>query len=375
MSGSNHAYNQSAFAQFDSQVEEICESDLGQSLYDPRVNESSKPARRLFNALNQLRNTVDDIRSEHGDQGPKREWNPLIPKPPPRTPSPKRQISALESEVIELRDTAKKRDMELEQASVRLDEYREEISKANKTIEKLGCQLASEYEINKRFYQAAEQYDFLSRLKDEEVNQKKSNNDSVGADATEKVWLSYSHQKGEMLLHASRFAEAEQTLRQVLEEGKKIHNDARLKRPENREAQLQLCTALRSQGVASKCQEAEVLHFQESLLTLLGTQDEADRSWAIRNKFELAYVNAEQASYNGMISDLKEVWPLRGRASSKSRQYLEGAILKLWRLLEQRKEVPYATKVLAIYCEGGNSLPPEFLGFITEQGFTKSGRA
>ena len=368
MSDSNHAHYQSAFAQFDSQLEEICETDLGQKLHDPLTVRSSPTARRLFNALKTLRDTVHDIRSYYGSRGPERDWNPFIPRPPPRTPSPNRRISALELEVIELKDTTEKRDMELEQASVRLDEYREVISKANKTIEKLGCQLASEYETNKRFDQAAEQYDFLSRLKDNELNQKKSKNDRVGADAAEKVWLSYSHQKGEMLLHASRFAEAEQTLRQVLRKGKQIHNDAELKRPENREAQLQLCTALRSQGVASKCREAEDLYFRESLLTHLGTQDEADRSWAIRNEFEFAYVNAEQASYDSMISHLKRVWPLRGRASSESRQYLETAIVQLWRLLEQRNEVSYAIKVLAIYCEGGNGLRPEFLSFITEQG-------
>ena len=368
MFDSNHTHYQSAFAQFDSQLEEICETDLGQKLHDPLIVRSSRSASRLFNALNKLRDTVYDIRSEYGSQGPDRDWNPFIPKPPPRTPSSKRRISALESEVIELKDTTEKRNMELEQATVRLDEYREEISKANKTIEKLRCRLASEYETNKRFDQAAEQYDFLSRLKDKELNQKKSKNDSVGADAAEKVWLGYSHQKGEMLLHASRFAEAEQTMRQVLEKGKRIHNDAELKRPKNREAQLQLCTALRSQGVASKYEEAEDLYFRESRLTHLGTQDEADRSWAIRNKFEFVYVNAEQASYDSMISHLKNVWPLRGRASAESRQYLETAIVQLWRLLEQRKEVSYASKVLAIYCEGGNGLPPEFLGFITEQG-------
>ena len=364
----NRAHYQYAFAQFDSQVKEICETDLGQKLHDPLIVQSSGSARRLFNALNQLRITVYDIRSEYGFQGPDRDWNPLIPKPPPRTPSPERQISTLELEIDELKDTLEKRNIELEKASVRLDEYREEISNANRTIEKLGCQLASEYETDRKFDQAAEQYDFLSRLKNEELNQKKSNNDSVGADATEKVWLSYSHRKGEMLLHAGRFAETEQTLRQVLKRGKKIHNDARLKRPENREAQLQLCTALRSQGVASKFQEAEELYFHESLLTHLGTQDEADRSWAIRNKFELAYMNAEQAFYDGMISHLKKVWPLRARASSDSRQYLETAIVQLWRLLEQRKEVSYATKVVEIYCEGGNALQPEILDFITEQG-------
>ena len=368
MPASNHVHYQRAFAQFDSHVKEICETDLGQKLYDPFTVQSSRSARRLSNALKQLRDTVYDIRSDYGFQGPAEDWNPFIPKPPPRTPSPNRRISALELEVIELKDTTERRDMELEQASVRIDEYREEVSKANETIEKLGCQLALEYETNKRFDQAAEQYNFLSRLKDEELNQKKSNNDSVGANATEKVWLSYSRQKGEMLLHASRFAEAEQTIRQVLKKGKKIHNDVKLKRPENREAQLQLCTALRSQGVVSKCEEAEDLYFHESLLTHLGTQDEADRSWAIRNEFEFAYVKAEQASYDGMISHLKNVWPLRGRASSQSRQYLETAIVQLWRLLEQRKEVSYATKVLAIYCQGGNGLPPEFLGFITEQG-------
>ena len=368
MPASNHAHYQYAFAQLDSQVKEICETDLFQKLHDPLIVQSSNSAWHLFNALKRLRDTVYVIRKEHGREGPIRDWNPFIPKPPPRTPSPERRISALEVEVIELKDTTKKRNMELEQASVRLDEYREELSKANKIIEKLGCQLASEYETNKRFDRAAEQYDFLSRLKDEELNQKKSNNDSVGADATEKVWLSYSHQKGKMLLHASRFAEAEQTIRQVLKKGKKIHNDAELKRPENREAQLQLCTALRSQGVASKRKDAEVLYHRESLLTHLETQDEADRSWAIRNEFEVAYVNAEQASYDRMISHLNNVWPLRGRASSESRQYLETASVQLWRLLEQRKEASYAGKVLAIYCEGGNGLPPEFLDLITEQG-------
>ena len=127
--------------------------------------------------------------------------------------------------------------------------------------------------------------------------------------------------------------------------------------------------------MASKYEEAEDFHFHQSLLTHLATQNEADRTWAIRNKFELAYVNAEQASYDSMISHLKHVWPLRGRASSETRQYLETAIIQLWRLLEQRKQVSYATEVLVIYCDGGNGLPPEFLDFMTEQGkaFQKRG--
>ena len=368
MLDSNDTHYQSAFAQFDSQLKEICETDLGQKLRDPDVVESSTNATRLFHALNRLRDIVYDIRSRYGSQGPNRNWNPTISKPPPPTPSLKGRISALELEVIELKDTTEKRDTELEQAIVRLDEYRDEISKANKTIENLGCQLASEYEINKRFDQAAEQYDFLSRLKDKEMNEKTSTYDSVGADAAEKVWLRYSHQKGEMLLHASRFPEAERTMRQVLEKGKEIHNDAKLKRQENREAQLDLCTALRSQGVVSKCKEAEDLYYPESRLTHLSTQDEADRTWAIRNDFEFAYVNAEQALYESMISHLERVWPFRGRASSETRQYLETAIVQLWRLLEQRKEVSYTTKVLEIYCKGSNGLSPEFLDIITEQG-------
>ena len=368
MSDSDHTHYQSAFAQFDSQLKKICETHLGRKLRDPDIVESSQNATRLFNALNGLRDIVYNIRSRYGSQGPKRNWNPNISESPPPTPSLKRRISALELEVIELKYTTEKRDMELEEASVRLDEYRDEISKANKTIENLGCQLASEFETNKRFDQAAEQYDFLSRLKDEELNEKRLTNDSVGADAAEKVWLRYSHQKGEMLLHASRFPEAEQTMRQVLEKGKEIHNDAKLKTQENREAQLDLCTALRSQCVLSKCKEAEDLYYPESRLTHLSTQDEADRTWAIRNDFEFAYVNAEQALYDTMISHLERVWPLRGRASSKSRQYLESAIVQLWRLLEQRKEVSYATKMLEIYCKGSNGLPPEFLDIITEQG-------
>lgn len=366
MLDSNHNHYQSAFAQFDSQLKEICETDLGQKLRDPDIVESSTNATRLFDALNRLRDIVYDIRSRYGSQGPNRNWNPTTSNPP--TLSLKRRISALELEVIELKDTTEKRDMELEQASVRLDEYRDEISKANTTIENLGCRLASEYETNKRFDQAAEEYDFLSRLKDEELNEKRSTNDSMGADAAEKVWLRYSHQKGKMLLHASRFPEAEQTMRQVLEKGKEIHKDTKLKRQDNREAQLDLCTALRSQGVVSKCKEAEDLYYPESRLTHLSTQDEADRTWAIRNDFEFAYVNAEQALYKSMIAHLETVWPLRGRASSESRQYLETAIVQLWRLLEQRKQVSYSTKVLEIYCKGSNGLPPEVLNIITDQG-------
>ena len=368
MLDSNHTHYQSAFAQFDSQLKEICETDLGQKLRDPDIIESSTNAKLLFDALNRLRVIVYDIRSTYGSQGPNRIWNPTISKPPPPTPSLKRRISALESEVIELKDVIEIRDMELEQAGVRLDEYRDDISKANTTIKNFGCQLASEYKTNKRFDQAAEQYDFLSRLKDEEVKGKRSTNDSVGAHAAEKIWLRYSHQKGEMLLRAGRFPEAEQTMRQVLEKGKEIHKDAKLKRQENREAQLDLCTALRSQGVVSKYKEAEDLYYHESRLTHLSTQDEADRTWAIRNDFEFAYVNAEQALYPDMIDHLERVWPLRGRASSESRQYLETAIVQLWRLLEQRKEVSYTTKVLDIYCKGSNGVPSKFLDIITEQG-------
>ena len=364
----NHTHYQSAFAQFDSQLKEICDTDLGQRLHDPLMFQSSKIAGRLFTALKGLRDVVSDIRSKYGSQGPDRDWNPFIAELPPTIPLLKRRISALELEVVELKGTKERTKVELEKASVRLDEYREATSEANTTIERLGCQLASEYETNKRYDKAAEQYELLSRLKDKEFNQKKSKNDSVGADAAEKVWLSYSHQKGKMLVHARQFEEAEQIMRQVLKKGKKIHNDAILKRPKNREAQLQLCTALRSQGVASKYEEAEILYFHESLLRHLATQNEVDRSWAIRNKFELAYVNAEQASYDSTISHLKDVWLHRGRASLETRQYLETAIIQLWRLLEQQKQVSYATKVLAIYCDGGNGLPPELLDFMTEQG-------
>ena len=368
MLDSNHTHYHSAFAQFDSQLKEICETDLVQKLRDPDIVDSSTNATRLFNALNRLRDTVYDIRSNYGSQGPNRDWNPRISKPPAPTPSLKRRISVLESEVIELKDTAEKKDMKLEQASARLDEYRGEISKANTNIEDLRCQLASEYGTHKRFDQAAEQYDFLSRLKGKEMNEKRSTKDKVRADAAEKLWLRYSYQKGKMLLRASRFPEAEQAMRQVLEKGKEIHKDTKLKRQENREAQLDLCTALRSQGVVSKYKEAEDLYYPESRLTHLSTQDEADRTWAIRNDFEFAYVNAEQALYPSMIDHLERVWPLRVRGSSESRQYLETAIVQLWRLLEQRKEVSYTTKVLQIYCKGSNGLPSKLLDIITEQG-------
>ena len=368
MLDSNHTHYQSAFAQFDSQLREICETDLGQKLRDHNIIESSINATRILDALNRLSDIVYDIRSRYGSQGPNRNWNPTISKTSPTTPSLKRRISALELEVIQLEDATEKKDMELVQASIRLDKYRDDISKANMTIESLGCQLASEYETNKKFDQAAEQYNFLSRLKDEELNEKRSTDDSMGADAADKLWLRYSHRKGKMLLRASRFPEAEQTLRQVLEKGKQIHNDVRLKRQENREAQLDLCTALRSQGVVPKCMEAEDLYYPESSLSHLSTQNEADRTWAIRNDFEFAYVNAEQASYDIMINHLESVWPLRGRASSESRQYLETAIVRLWQLLEQRKEVSYTTKVLEIYCKGSNGLPTKFLNVITEQG-------
>ena len=182
MLDSDQTHYQSAFAQFDSQLNELCDTDLGQKLHDPLIVQSSKIARRISTALNRLRDTVYDIRSEHGSKGPNRDWNPFIANPPPATPLLKRRISALESEIVRLKDTMEKRNMELEYASVRLDENREEMSNANKTIEKLGGQLASEYETNKRFDQAAEQYDLLSRLKDKEFNQKKSKNDSAGAD-------------------------------------------------------------------------------------------------------------------------------------------------------------------------------------------------
>ena len=367
MLDSDRTRYRSAFAQFDSQLKEIWETNLGQKLRDRDIIQSSTNAKLLFNALNRLRSIVDDIRSKHGSQGPIRNWNPTISKPPLSSSSLKRRVSALEWEVIELKDSAEKKDTELEEASIKLDKSRDKTSKANTTIESLRCQLASEYATNKRFDQAAEQYDFLSRLKDDELNEKRSTSNSVGADAAEKGWLRYSHQKGIMLLRASRFPEAEQTLRQVLEKGKEIHNDAKLKMQENREAQLQLCTALRSQGVVSKCKEAEDLYYPESRLTHLPMQDEADRTWAIRNDFEFAFVNAEQGLYGSMINHLEQVWPLRRRASSKCRQDLETGILQLFQLLQQRKEVSYTGKVLEIYRKGSNDPPTKILGIITDQ--------
>lgn len=98
---------------------------------------------------------------------------------------------------------------------------------------------------------AAEQFDSLSRLKEKQVSQKKLKKDKAGERLAEEFQLKYIYQKGNMLLQDARYAEAEHASRHVLERRKKIHNDDRTKGQHLREAQLQLCTALRSQIIIS----------------------------------------------------------------------------------------------------------------------------
>ena len=367
-----------AFAEFYSRVQEIRDSVLGQNLYDTRTYHSSNDARHLFQALEKLNNTVENIRVEYGIQGPNAGWNPRVlarngaysnpnGQTPPHNPSSQPQGSAHGSEINELREQAEKRNEELDQAKFKLDQLRQETSDANETIESLRHQLASEHKANKKFDLAAEQFDSLSRIKSKEMTEKKLKKDKPGARAAEESQLQYTHQKGETLLQAARYAEAEHALRHVLLRRKKIHNDDRLKRQENREAQLQLCTALRSQRQEDKTKEAEDLYYREASLANLETQYEADSTWAIRNAFEIVCVNAEQALYNNAISQLQRVWPVRGRASLECRRYLETELIRLWRLLEQRR-VSHATSVLMIACEGQDGLPLGLLDYVSEQG-------
>ncbi len=161
------------------------------------------------------------------------------------------QVSALEIEIEELKKKTDKSDMELDKTSLRLEEYREKFSEANDTIESLRYQLALEYKSNRMYDLAAEQFNSLSRLKEKQVSQKKLKKDKAGARLAEEFQLKYIYQKGSMLLQDARYAEAEHASRHVLERRKKIHNDDRTKRQDLREAQLQLCTALRSQIIIS----------------------------------------------------------------------------------------------------------------------------
>ncbi len=257
-----NAHYDSAFARFYSQVQEIHDTPLGQELYDARTYQSSNEARRLLNALDKLYSTVCDIRSDHGSQGPSAVWNPKIlarhqpfndpnGQTPPRTPSPMPQVSALEIEIEELKKKTEKSDMELDKTSFRLEEYREKFSEANDTIESLRYQLALEYKSDRMYDLAAEQFDSLSRLKEKQVSQKKLKKDEACARLAEEFQLRYIYQKGNMLLQDARYAEAEHASRHVLERRKKIHNDDRTKRQHLSEAQLQLCTALRSQIIIS----------------------------------------------------------------------------------------------------------------------------
>ena len=379
MPESPRAHYQSAFAQFYDQVQEIRDTVLGQKLYDARTFQSSNIARRLFNALNELNSAVCDVHSHYGSQGPNAAWNPETParnqpyndpsqQTHPPTPSTKQQISALEDENRELMSIIENRNAELDQASHRLDEHSRDISEANEDIESLRRQLASEYKSNRRFDLAAEQLGSLAQGKAKVLSQKRLKNDEDGARFAEELQLEYIHESGKMLFEAARFAEAEHAIRHVLEKKKAIHNDGRLERQENRDAQLQLCAALRSQNVESKWKEAEYLYHRESLLTNLRGQNEADRTWAIRNAFEFAYLNAEQGSYVSAIKHLQEVWQVRMKASLECRRHLETQLLQLGRLLEQRSVLSHAATVLAMICEGHNGVPPGLLDHFTKQG-------
>ena len=358
-----------AFAEFDKQVHEIYTSSLSEKVNDVRIYKASKTASRLCDTLDELNEIVGDIRTRSGPQGPDAPWNPPVPSSSNQTNSgsddlPQRRPSG-KSKTDKSQKNGDKTDAELEKVSQELDQSKSALKDANKTIENLRDRLASEYKKNKKYAQAAEEFDQLAKLKGEEVKQKQKKKDGDGARHVEDGQLKYVQQKGEMLLQATRPLEAESAFRLVLERRKTI--DDRHNRQTIRAAQLLLCTALRAQNSASKIQEAEELYYREALLTHLETQNETERTWAIRNAFELAIVNAETGSYGDMISQLREVWPLRVTASAECQKQLDNSISGLVQLLRARRQESSILKVLAITNDGQRPVSTGLSGHIKEQ--------
>ncbi|KAG8533993.1 uncharacterized protein KY384_000835 [Bacidia gigantensis] len=372
MPNRNQPPYESSFSKFYSQVQQLCDSTLGQSLYDVRTIESSDDAELLYKAMNKLHAAVRKVRSDHGSQGPNTPWNPVfaqgagaqMPPTPPDTPPTHRRNSDLKSDIEKLNKEINR----LEKKSAKLDETRQELSKANENVETLANALASEYEVNKHYRSAAEQYEFLSKIKEKDMRQKKLKKDDDGARVAEHEYLKYLHLQGKMWLQAAKFDKAEHALCQVLERKKVLLGDSRLRRQENRDTQLLLCTALRSQNSTSKLNKAEEFYYHASLLTHLDTQNTADRTWAIRNAFELAAVHIEQGSYEGVIDGLGGVWAARHQASSECKSYLEKEIVRLWQLLGRRQQNNLATRVLKMCSDDSGGLPQSFLPHVREIG-------
>ena len=376
MADRNRNYR-TAFEQFYYLVQELRNTPLAENLYSS-YRRSSTEAGRLFRSFDELYDNVRSIsQGLDGVEGPNTSWNPMLPRrstqrpgrqpandhrpqTPPDTP-PRRPRPEDVSEIDKLKNTLDERNNELALALSQLHEDKKSIISLRKAA-------ASHHKHAKEFDLAAEQYDLLSKAREEEKDEKKAKKDKTGASAAEKDQLHYLHQKGKMLLEAERFADAEETLNYVIKRWKKTRGDDWLHDSKDREAQLLLCRALRSQHSNAKYVEAEDLYYKQALLDHLGSKSSADRDWAVRNAFELAFVAAEQGSYPYAVDQLKHVWSKRNLASAAYKHDLEAEIVQLLRLLEQRQQTQYASAVVAIACDGHAALPPNLLQYFTEQG-------
>ena len=366
------------FSHFYVGVEDLWDSAVGRNL---RRHDRDHP---LHLYLEELRIATRSVKSEYGTTGPYTTWNqpglspinpngfarpstpngrlyPQWPHTPPDSPAVGQSTNkTLEKLEIQLKDVKK----QLEKSENNLTKERERLAAANKLIQeqrkhieedrstfvRLRTRMAFDFIASNKYEQAANQYDKLFDLKAREMRDKRDNKDECGRGTAEEEQLHFKLKYGSALLKQESYIAAEDALRYVHGRLIELHLDHDIRRADTREAQEQLCIALRKQGKNETLSEARKFHAHAAVgLGWEGKRD--DDLWKVRNATHLAHVFALQKKYDDTIKQAEAVYSIRSQLSRSCLADVEAQLLDVVNLLERHHESKVAIDLLEILCK------------------------
>ena len=366
------------FSHFYLGVEDLWDSTVARNL---RRVDLDHP---LHLSLEELRITTRAVKSEHGINGPYTTWNqpglspssgngflrpstpnghlrPQWPHTPPDSPavgqSTNKTVEKLETQLKDVKKQLEKSENSLRKERERLaaankliQEQRKHIEEDRSVFVRLRTRMASDFIASKKYENAANQYDKLCDLKAREMRDKRENKDESGRGKAEEEQLDFKLKYGSALLKQESYNAAEDALRYVRGRLVELHFDHEIRRADTREAQEQLCIALREQEHQEKLHEAGKMHAHAAVgLGWEGKHD--DEVWKVRNATHLAHVFALQKNYGDAIRQAEVVCSMRPQLSRRCLADVEAQILDVVNLLERHHKSELAIDLLEILCK------------------------
>ncbi|KAL9105654.1 MAG: hypothetical protein Q9227_009203 [Pyrenula ochraceoflavens] len=321
---------------------------------------------KVSDSLNHLQETIDRIREFYGIEYYNQRQNQPMSDLQLELENAEQKIKEHEHEMNECQDEINEYRNKLNISDNKLREYKNRSNESNATVQNLREKLASKYEETKDFDSAAQQYRDLSKNKAQERemwSQKVPLTDGSlrKARTAESAELEFILKYGKMLVKKENYPQAEATFDDLLERRKRYYNDRDVRCWQIQEVQSELCKVLRLQGTETGLVKAEELYYKAGFLENITSKNDVDRTWAVRNAFDLACVKAEQGRYDRAIDQLGYVWPYRHHASDDCIKEMNSGVINLLESFEKQGKSPNAESVLQIICKGNEALLPQLM--------------